>query len=120
MLRWIKSHRLRTAIFVALSILAIFVAVSIIFHLTSEICGKDEYSGQKNCATYNVVLVALWHIVKAMNDFGIAITAIATVAVAAFTLTLWSVGKKSADAAKAAADALPVVERAYVYPETLH
>ena len=55
----------------------------------------------------------------------IAITAIATVVVAFFTGLLWYYNKKlwktaaqSAEAAKKAADALPIIERAYIFIET--
>jgi hypothetical protein len=63
------------------------------------------------------MLVAFWYFIKAANDFGIAITALATVFVAAFTGTLWwtsarlyAVAKESADAAKLSAEAAISVE----------
>jgi hypothetical protein len=54
----------------------------------SEICETSQ-SGQKDCATYHVIFVALWHIGKALDRFGSAITALATIAIAGFTFTLW-------------------------------
>jgi hypothetical protein len=112
MLNWIKRHRLWAAIIVASLILAAFVVTSLLIPLTGEICSKDEYSGQKNCAPYNVVLAALWQIVKSSNDFGAAITALGTLAVAAFTLTLWRATDKLW---RASEKALQTTERAFVF-----
>ena len=89
-----------------------------------EYCSKDEYTGAKECASYHIVLVAFWHFTKAANDYGVAITALATVFVAAFTGTLWwasagqydllkqqiAVAKESADAANLSAKAAVAVE----------
>ena len=43
-------------------------------------------------------------------------TALGTIVLAGSTLLLWSVTRTAANAAKNAADMLPIVERAYVYP----
>jgi hypothetical protein len=44
-------------------------------------------------------------------------TALGTIVLAGSTLLLWGVTRTAANAAREAAEALPVVERAYVYPE---
>ena len=49
----------------------IFIA-AIVFELWfvpiyGEICSKNEYTGAKDCAAYNVILVILWHISKALT-----------------------------------------------------
>jgi hypothetical protein len=82
----------------------IFIA-AIVFELWfvpiyGEICSKNEYTGAKDCAAYNVILVILWHISKALNDHGVAITTLATIAIAGFTWTLKRSTDKLWDASK--------------------
>src|SRR5664279_6411524 len=81
----LKKHKLWFVFF-----LAILVFVGSLFtQFYGEICDKNEYTGQKDCTHYHIALVALWHIAKILNDYGVAITAAATAAIAAFTWTLW-------------------------------
>jgi hypothetical protein len=54
-----------------------------------EICSKNAETGQKDCAAYDIALVALWHLGEFLNYYGVAITAAATVAIGWFTATLW-------------------------------
>jgi hypothetical protein len=54
-----------------------------------QICGANTQTGYENCATHHVFSVALWHIGKFLNDYSAATTALATIATAGFTLTLW-------------------------------
>lgn len=57
-----------------------------------EICDEAQYgqnSTNKDCATYHIVFVALWHVGKALKDYDAAITALGTVVIAIFTMTLW-------------------------------
>jgi hypothetical protein len=70
-------------------IAAILIIVSIFLNLNGDICYQDEYNHQKDCASYNIALVFLWQIIKAANDYGVAITALATIVIAIFTRTLW-------------------------------
>lgn len=55
-----------------------------------EICKPDEYTHAKECATYHMLLVWLWHLVKFLNDYGLAFTALFTLAVAVFTWLIYS------------------------------
>ncbi|MGP8051145.1 MAG: hypothetical protein ACLPYB_11110 [Desulfobaccales bacterium] len=68
-----------------------------------------------------IVPIATW--IDHHNGF---ITAVATAVIAAFTLALvcanrqlWKVSKEAADAAKDSADALPAVERAYLFVKVI-
>lgn len=70
-------------------ILAIAVAISFFVPIYGEYCGKNEYTNAKECATYHIALTFFWQIIKATNDYGSALTALATIAVACFTGTLW-------------------------------
>lgn len=74
--------------------------------------------GSYSCAPYELA-AALGHLIKAYDA---AITALATIAIAGFTLTLWlssekmwKVTKESADAAKLNAQAVIDAERAHLY-----
>src|SRR5665213_4461672 len=67
-----------------------------LFTSHAEICGKNSDTGQKECATYNIALVALWHVGEFLNYYGVAVSALATVAIAAFTYTLYSVTGRQA------------------------
>ena len=57
-----------------------------------EICDEPQQgqtSADKNCATYHIVFVMLWHVAKALKTYDSAINAFATVVIAVFTITLW-------------------------------
>jgi hypothetical protein len=83
-----KRKWLTRALFVA-AILAVLIALSFFVPIYGDICSKSEQTGHEQCASYHIVLVALWHILKATNDYGAAIAGLATVAVAVFTWTLY-------------------------------
>ena len=67
-----------------------------LFTSHAEICAKNPDTGQKECATYNIALVALWHVGEFLNYYGVAVSALATVAIAAFTYTLYRVTGRQA------------------------
>ena len=106
----------------------IFVAVCCLFGILlaaawlsgshAEICNEVR-PDHENCQKYNLAAFVLIGMAKFLNDYGVALTAVATAAIALFTWTLWqssekmwSVTKVSADAAVEAADAAIAVERA--------
>src|ERR1700730_4158028 len=79
---------------------------------TVDICDEGGQAKIENCATYNIILVTLWHLREWLHSVEGIITALATAAIAAFTWTLWQSSEKmwgvtkiSADAAKKSADA---------------
>src|SRR5690348_12708798 len=55
----------------------------------AQYCQTDEATHQKNCAAYHITLVALFHLGKALNDYGDAVIALGTLAIAAFTFVLY-------------------------------
>jgi hypothetical protein len=69
--------------------LVVLAAVSLLVPIYGEICTENQYTGHKDCAAYHMVFVALWHLAKPFSDWSAGITAIATVAIGAFTWTLW-------------------------------
>jgi len=73
----------------ALIIVVLSISFSLLVPSYGEICTKNEYSGTKECDSHHIALVLFWQFIKWANDFGPAITALATVAVAGFTWTLY-------------------------------
>jgi hypothetical protein len=63
--------------------------VSLLTPLLGEICTKTVNASRENCAVHNLAVVVLGHVGEFLNYYGPAVTAIATVAIALFTLTLW-------------------------------
>ena len=89
--------------------------------LKTEVCDKATTDAQHDCPAYHIVLVAVWKIGEIIND-SVFVTALATIAIAAFTYTLkkstdklFSAAKESADAAKLSAEALISAEQAHLF-----
>lgn len=101
-----------------------------------DICEYNNAAHQKNCTPYEFAPFISIKIFNALNDYGAAITALATVAIACFTFTLWCSTKrlsedsakqirvavrsaraaeKAADAAKLNAQAVIDAERAQIF-----
>jgi hypothetical protein len=86
-----------------------------------EICEKGDIVGHKECTTHGLPVYLAFKIQALLDQLGVAITALATIAIAWFTLTL----RKSTDnlwyAAKATADAqegdTKILQRAYLSVE---
>jgi hypothetical protein len=57
--------------------------------LYGEICTKDYYTHQEYCAADNLVFSILWHIREILDSYAATIEAMATIAIAGFTFTLW-------------------------------
>jgi hypothetical protein len=78
----------------------------------------ENQSGHKECAAYNIALVAFWETGKVLNWISPAITAFATIAIAYFTFTLkessdklFIAAARSAEAARQSAVAAISAER---------
>jgi hypothetical protein len=77
--------------------LAAFVAIwiqwwaSLDFPLTHPICGEGQAA--KDCPSYNAFLFSAWQLAKAVDQWGVLITAMATVVVAGFTGTIYAINK---------------------------
>jgi hypothetical protein len=90
------------------------------FPLKGEIC--ETMNPKYDCESYNVIVYSAWRFAKAVDHWSALIGAIATIAIAAFTWTLWQSSEKmwgatkeSADAAKLNAEALIDADRAHLH-----
>jgi hypothetical protein len=92
MLNFVSRHRYLVVVIGLLFLFIMVVAASFFVPVYGEYCGKNEYTNAKECATYHIALAFFWQVIKATNDYGSALTALATIVVAAFTGTLWWVG----------------------------
>src|SRR4051812_34688666 len=109
---------------VALLVVGFSIWVSSGAPVSADICDQGSQAEVKDCATYNIIFVLFWHIREWLHYIEGIVTALATIAIAWFTWTLWQSNERmwgttkvAADAAKASAAALPIIEGAYVYPE---
>ena len=50
---------------------------------------ENPYTGHNDCATYHIAVAWLWYIGEYGNEYGVFASAIATMAIAVFTGTLW-------------------------------
>jgi hypothetical protein len=62
---------------------------SLLIPLETEVCRQNEQTHQKECATYNTASVVVSQVFDFLNYTSPAFTALATIAIAAFTWTLW-------------------------------
>lgn len=105
MLRWI-------ALFASFAFAAIVIWFVEAQSFYGEICNQASNAGHKECTSNHIALVALWHIGKFLNDWGIALTAAFTFAVAIFTWRLWG---STAELVERSDQTAKSQERAYVY-----
>jgi hypothetical protein len=87
--------KFREIALIALAVSAIWIVILVLqsdVTAYGEICEYTQ-TGQKECTTHHIILVVLWKIIKILNDAGVAVTALATIAIAGFTFTL----KRSTD-----------------------
>jgi hypothetical protein len=93
----------------------------------AEYCYESGETHQEHCATYHVALIALWQVGKALDRAAAGIAALAAVAIAWFTWTLyratnklWEAGERQLAIAKQSADtadrSLRELNRAFVFP----
>jgi hypothetical protein len=57
------------------------------YPLEGQIC--EIANPPQNCATHNIIVYSGWRLAKFVDDWSALVTAIATIAVAGFTATLW-------------------------------
>jgi hypothetical protein len=82
---------------VALSVL-IF---SSLYGLTKRVCEEDAAAGQKNCSVYSVPLFFVVQVGKALNDYGVALTAVTTALLAYTTFLLVRLGREQSETTRA-------------------
>ena len=76
--------------------------IAVAFELVQgQICEYNQATEHEECTTYSLVPFLLIQVGKTLNNYGVAITALATVAIGFFTLTLklstdklWEAGEK--------------------------
>jgi type III secretory pathway component EscS len=85
---WRANKFLQGALLVVL-VLGLLATLSSLFGLTAQICADATKQDQSQCPRYNLVLVLGWHFTETANWASPAITAFATIVMAAFTGTLW-------------------------------
>jgi hypothetical protein len=90
--------------------------ISIFGPYFTQVCAKGEYGPPDQCSYWDAVTATIIKSFLFLDEHAGIVSAFAGLAVAIFTGVLWVVTGRAADAARAAADALPIVERAYVYP----
>jgi hypothetical protein len=83
------------------------IEVSLLTPLYANICKENPHTGHEDCTSYNLVLVICWHILESLNYYGVALTAVATVAIGWFTWTIWLTNKSQLAHARQ-------VDRAYI------
>lgn len=98
-----------------------------------EICKESKYSEHEKCTTHHIALVLAWQGAKILDDISPALTAFATAILAVFTWRLWwstenlwkeatkasGIARDTANAAKESAEALPKIERAYIFVDSI-
>jgi hypothetical protein len=113
---WVSRHR-------SFSIFLIFICflflVSLFVPVYGEICAKTETSIHKDCSSHHIALVFLWQIGELLNYYGVAITALATIAIAAFTLTLWRSSRSQLVQLTRSVDAAVAVDLPFIFIGTI-
>jgi hypothetical protein len=76
-----------------------------------EICEYNNATHQKDCAPYEFAPFICIKVFNALNDYGPSITALATVAIALFTYTLW---KSTTEQARVTNEALSLARDEFI------
>jgi hypothetical protein len=86
------------AVLAGLALLAVAaVEVSILVPLQTQVCSQNEQTHQVRCTVQNIMIAWLREFGELINYYSPSLTAIATIAIAAFTLTLWRATTKQAE-----------------------
>lgn len=113
-----RYWRTALAFFAGMVLVAVIAWASGVLPTSAPYCYADE-SGHKDCATYNIALIALWAMGKVLNSISSALTAIATLVIAAFTATLWIATSRQAEltarSVRVSEQALTDLERPYLF-----
>jgi hypothetical protein len=104
MLSWIKRHPLLSIGALVSSLLVGIFFGSLFIQVVREVCQKDEFSGAKDCVDYHLGPWAVILIAEFVDAHNGVVTAIGTIAVALFTLTLWRTSDRQAALTREAVD----------------
>jgi hypothetical protein len=72
----------------SLGVLARLLVVAFELDFTGQICEYNQATKHENCTTYSLFPFLFIKVFNTLNYYGVAITALATVAIGVFTLTL--------------------------------
>lgn len=84
-----KKHPWLTTVGVCAALLAVLFLISPYIGFVGEMCSKNEYTGDKECAGYDLAQYAILWIAQILDAHNGFVTALASVAVAWFTATLY-------------------------------
>ncbi len=113
MLTQYQRRILRDICLASICLVPVLFVASLFAPLYHEVCDKSQYPGRNDCSTYHVAVAWLWYIGKYGNDYGVFASAVATVAIAVFTLTLWRATTKQGDVVE---QTLIIGQRAIIFP----
>lgn len=100
----------RSKVFVLTGVAALIILLyfsSLFVQIQENICAKDEYTGQKECAAYHIGPFILLYVFETIETYNGTVTAVATAFIGWFTLTIYRVNRSQLIHARQ-------VERAYV------
>jgi hypothetical protein len=84
----LKRHEIALGFFAATAFWCIVFVLTSNASMHYQICESNQYTGKESCSSHNVVYVVIWYIGHWFDVSSAVITALATVAIASFTLTL--------------------------------
>jgi hypothetical protein len=106
-----RSHRAAAVVWIFI-LVAIFAGLFVLYSNYDEICSEAEITEHKDCSTYGLTIFAVVEIGKFFEEHDGAITALATIAIATFTLTLWGASARQIRDAR-------ILQRAYLSAEPM-
>ena len=98
------------------SVLVLMAVSFFMFQYVYEKCQDSDYTKNKYCAAYDITIASVKGLGKFFEDHSGAITALATIVIAAFTGTLW---RATGVQVKFTREALVADKRAFVFAEGL-
>src|SRR5882672_2666571 len=94
----LKGHQIVLGFLVATALWSVVFVLQSDTSAYYQICETNQYTGHESCTPHHLLYVAFWYIGYVFNAN--TITTAATIAIAAFTYTLYSATTGLVDAAK--------------------
>ncbi len=107
-------HKIALAL---IGLAALLFLASFLFEAKYQICEYNDYTHDKECTSYHFGPFALAYLAQALKPYSELVTALGTVAIAAFTWTLW---RTSQDQGRLTEMALVETRRAFIFAAGLH
>lgn len=99
---WFRRH----PVFSSAVALASIAAIVLLVIPESQVCQLNNDFTHEYCSYHNALSVGAFYLSQLLSDFGTVITGVATIAVAAFTATLWIATREMQQASAATLDHL--------------